>query len=163
MLRTVLAVLLGTATLASAEVITITQRGTTFNPPSVVAAPGDTIKWQWTSLSHTITSGIDCTPDGGFNMPLNSANPVKTLVLPPDARGTISYYCSPHCFFGMTGEIVIVAPPPDADIDGDGCVSGPDLALLLGAWGTADPAADLDQSGLVDAADLAFLLGAWSC
>jgi len=48
-----------------------------------------------------------------------------------------------------------------ADLNGDGVVNGADLALLLGAWGTADPIADLDGSGVVDGADLASLLGAW--
>lgn len=47
------------------------------------------------------------------------------------------------------------------DLDGDGIVSAPDLALLLGAWSSAGVDADLDGSGLVDAADLALLLGAW--
>jgi len=48
------------------------------------------------------------------------------------------------------------------DINGDGAVSGADLAVLLGAWGTADPLADLNDDGTVDAADLALLLGAWT-
>jgi hypothetical protein len=44
-------------------------------------------------------------------------------------------------------------------------VNGADLALLLGAWGTAAGSnavdADLDDDGLVAGADLAVLLGAW--
>lgn len=52
-------------------------------------------------------------------------------------------------------------PPRPADLDGDGHVGGHDLAILLGAWGTADGAADLDASGTVDGTDLARLLGAW--
>jgi hypothetical protein len=47
------------------------------------------------------------------------------------------------------------------DLDGDGAVSGADLGILLGAWGTADRAADLNSDGAVDGADLAILLGAW--
>ena len=34
-----------------------------------------------------------------------------------------------------------------------------DLAILLGAWNSAD--ADLNADGATDAADLAILLGAW--
>lgn len=52
---------------------------------------------------------------------------------------------------------------PDAcagDLDGDGSVGAPDLAILLGDWGTPGPA-DLDGSGSVTASDLALLLGAW--
>ncbi len=55
----------------------------------------------------------------------------------------------------------IPAPNCPGDLDGDGAVSAADLALVLGAWGTANPAADLDGSGDVGAGDLALLLGAW--
>lgn len=48
-----------------------------------------------------------------------------------------------------------------ADLDGDGSVSAPDLAILLGAWGAGSCVADLDGDGLVDASDLAILLGSW--
>lgn len=47
------------------------------------------------------------------------------------------------------------------DIDGDGAVGGLDLALLLAAWGSADPAADLDDSGDVGGKDLALMMAAW--
>lgn len=47
------------------------------------------------------------------------------------------------------------------DLDGDGAVTGADLALLLAAWGVDDEAADLDDSGVVDGADLAALLASW--
>lgn len=49
---------------------------------------------------------------------------------------------------------------PAADLTGDGFVDGADLAVLLGAWGTA--AADLDGDGMTGGSDLAMLLGAWS-
>ena len=50
----------------------------------------------------------------------------------------------------------------DADIDGDGVVGAPDLAALLGEWGSCKGcAADLDGSGDVSAADLASLLSLW--
>jgi YVTN family beta-propeller protein len=47
------------------------------------------------------------------------------------------------------------------DLNGDGLVGAPDLAILLGAWGSSGPA-DLDGSGDVGAPDIALLLGAWS-
>ncbi len=46
-----------------------------------------------------------------------------------------------------------------ADLDRNGVVEAPDLAVLLGAWGTAD--GDLDGDGSTNAQDLAILLGAW--
>lgn len=45
------------------------------------------------------------------------------------------------------------------DLDGDGHVGPGDLAIVLGAWGTA--AADLDGDGTTGAGDLAIVLGAW--
>ena len=56
-------------------------------------------------------------------------------------------------------ELAVVVGNP-ADLNGDGSVNAQDLAILLGAWGTAGPG-DLDASGQVNAADLAILLGAW--
>ena len=59
-----------------------------------------------------------------------------------------------------------VAPPPPScpeDIDGDGAVGGPDLAVLLQAWGTCGGKcpADINASGAVDGSDLALLLQRW--
>ena len=51
---------------------------------------------------------------------------------------------------------------PSADLDGDCTVTGADLAILLGAWGTAGCIADLNFDGVVNGADLALLLGEWS-
>jgi len=51
---------------------------------------------------------------------------------------------------------------PDPDLNGDGVVSGPDLAILLAAWGTNDVVADIDRNGIVEGPDLAILLAAWN-
>lgn len=48
------------------------------------------------------------------------------------------------------------------DVDTNGLVDAADLALLLGAWATAEPSADFDCDGYVGGMDLAILLGAWS-
>ena len=45
------------------------------------------------------------------------------------------------------------------DLNGDQQVNGEDLAMLLGAWDTADADADLDGNGIVGGGDLAMLLG----
>jgi hypothetical protein len=47
------------------------------------------------------------------------------------------------------------------DVDGNGSVGAPDLAILLGAWGQPG-ITDLDDDGTTGASDLALLLGAWS-
>lgn len=53
----------------------------------------------------------------------------------------------------------VVVPPCPTDLDGDGDVSGGDLAVVLGSWGT--PAADLDGDGDTNGGDLAVLLSSW--
>lgn len=49
------------------------------------------------------------------------------------------------------------------DLNGDSAVTGADVGILLGAWGTSGgtSGADLDGSGVVSGADLGVLLGAW--
>lgn len=46
------------------------------------------------------------------------------------------------------------------DLNHDGSVGAPDLAIMLGAWGSGGEA-DLDGSGTVGAPDIAILLGLW--
>ena len=74
---------------------------------------------------------------------------------------------APACLvFDLDGDSDVDATDLDAmhrrmcDLDGSGHVAAPDLAILIGAWGTAD--ADLTGDARVDAADLAFLLANWS-
>jgi hypothetical protein len=47
------------------------------------------------------------------------------------------------------------------DLDGDGLVSGSDLATFLAVWGSDDSRADFDGDGIVNGADLAAILAAW--
>ncbi len=64
-----------------------------------------------------------------------------------------------ECFDG-----VCTSSPNDcaADFDCDGFVGAPDLALLLGNWGSCSECeADLNGDGEVGAFDLAILLGSW--
>jgi len=51
------------------------------------------------------------------------------------------------------------APPCKTDLNHDGKTDGADLAMLLGAWGTA--LGDVNDDGLTNGADLAIMLGAW--
>jgi hypothetical protein len=48
-----------------------------------------------------------------------------------------------------------------ADLDGDGVVSGSDLALIFVAWGGRDPVADLDGDGVVGGSDIGLLFQQW--
>ncbi|MBL9118435.1 MAG: hypothetical protein JNL80_00805 [Phycisphaerae bacterium] len=62
---------------------------------------------------------------------------------------------------GATTMAAVIEIPCVGDLDHDGVVGGADLAVLLGAWGSAASAADLNTDAKTDAADLAILLGAW--
>ena len=50
-----------------------------------------------------------------------------------------------------------------ADLSGDRKVSGADIGILLGEWGTAggNTGADIDGNGIVSGSDLGAMLGAW--
>ena len=50
------------------------------------------------------------------------------------------------------------------DVDGNGLVNAPDLAILLSVWGTnaaGFPSADTNRDGLVNGPDLSRLLSSW--
>ena len=53
---------------------------------------------------------------------------------------------------------VIEADTP-SDLNGDGVVNGPDLAILLSVWGKQ--AGDITGDGVADGQDLAKLLADW--
>jgi hypothetical protein len=77
----------------------------------------------------------------------NSVYYIRLGGLSAGGAGSITATCTPS------------APPCPADFNDDGKVDGADLAVLLGAWGSAN--ADLDGNGTTDGADLAAVLGAW--
>lgn len=90
-------------------------------------------------------------------------------VIPPQQTcGTISYRLvatdrSNNTATSATASFVITSSTPVlGDVDGDCIVGSADVAILLGAWGTANEAADLDGDGAVTAGDLAILIGAWT-
>ncbi len=65
---------------------------------------GDTVKWTWTSISHTVTSDIGSTEtfDSGFLGPIGSTFS-HTFTL----EGTNPYYCEIHGAFSMSGTITV--------------------------------------------------------
>ncbi len=158
--------MLGTITVATPPVVhVVTQVEFTFEPAAITVAPGDIIRWVRTGANHTVTSGELCTGDGlYFDGTLTLANPQFEWVVPKTAAGaTIPYFCLQHCIFGMTGSVSVTgAPPNPADLNGDGAVSGPDLAILLNAWGLLGSSADIDGDGAVSATDLSILLSSWT-
>jgi hypothetical protein len=81
------------------------------------------------------------------------------MAITPDGRTIVGWGA------GVAGEpsgwVVQLPSACSSDLNGDGQTNGFDLAVLLGAWGTADRAADLNGDGMVDGVDLAMLLGEW--
>ena len=79
---------------------------------------------------------------------------------------------SPEAFFrdkfalplapGRTVEVLAAIEPCAAeDLNGDGAVSAPDIAITLGAWGATSLVADINRDGIVDARDLAEILASF--
>ncbi|MEY3142746.1 MAG: hypothetical protein RLY21_1239 [Planctomycetota bacterium] len=99
-----------------------------------------------------VQAGVTIPPGWQLNMVLGMSEDAQTIV------GTA---------FGPNGtspfvlDLRATAQPCPADLDGNGEVGAPDLALLLGAWDTFGGAADLNGDGAVGAPDLAVMLGAW--
>ena len=60
-----------------------------------------------------------------------------------------------------TAAAVVTGYACTADLDCDGIVGGPDLAIVIANWNNDDPSADIAGTGIVDAADLALVLGYW--
>jgi hypothetical protein len=78
------------------------------------------------------------------------------------AEGTIYYVRVGSNATGGPGTLSVTCEPEancPGDANGDGAVDGSDLAVVLGAWGTAG--GDLNEDGQTDGSDLAIVLGAW--
>lgn len=102
------ALLGGTPVLATTHVVT--QSNFTFSPDVVTINVGDTVQWNWTGLSHTVTNGVDLSdPAVGtlFDASLTSLSPTFSYTF--TSPGTVPYFCRPHLSFGMTGTVVVQA------------------------------------------------------
>ena len=120
-------------------------RAYTFNAS---AEPSHAIYWDGATL-HDLN---DLLPEGteGFLFEARHVNESGTIA------GTMMTANG-----GFRAVLLVPVSAPHSDLDGDGQVSAADLAILLGAWGSAGPG-DLDGDGSVGAADLAILLGEWT-
>jgi plastocyanin len=99
---------------STAEIFEVTQVNLTFQPQQITINPGDTVRWVWTSGSHTTTSGDPgtCTGDGLWDEPLNVSNPVVEVTF--DDPGVFSYFCIPHCALDMNGSVTVEQDPSSA-------------------------------------------------
>ena len=75
-----------------------------FIPAIVAVEQGDYAQWQWLSGIHTTTSGTPCVANSLWTANLNSTTPLFTRQF-LEAPGPQPYFCSPHCTFGMQGQV----------------------------------------------------------
>ncbi len=149
-------------------IIDIQQVGLSYVPNVVDANPGDTLRYTWTSGTHTVTSGFNCSPgavDGlSFNEPLSSSNQVVEITIPLDFSGPLGYLCDigQHCAAGMDGLVNVIPAGIREDFNNDGLVNGGDLGLLLAAFGTLELLYDINEDGFVNGGDIGLVLAAWS-
>ncbi|NNE08650.1 MAG: hypothetical protein HKN20_08820 [Gemmatimonadetes bacterium] len=81
-----------------------------FIPSEVVIQQGDTVRWIWADGAHTVTSGAGLfDPDQGvlFNNLLDAVNTVVEYTY-DGAPGEYPYFCIPHFFLGMTGNVTVL-------------------------------------------------------
>lgn len=105
----------------SANTIVVTQSGFGFVPRDVTIQVGDTVQWNWTSFTHTVTEGTDGTIDGNeaFHSPLSAGTPTVSvtfdaafLALHPKPCNFYDYFCFNHFMGNMKGTIQIAAADP---------------------------------------------------
>ncbi len=95
-------------TAAQAKTHVVQQMNFTFVPADITIAVGDSVRWVWTSILHTVTSGAGPTdPNVGsiFDAPLDSTHPV--FIHRFLTTGSFPYFCRFHFTMGMTGSITV--------------------------------------------------------
>ncbi len=106
------------------------------------------------TVLETFTHNV---PFAGFGFDANGMGDVN-------GDGKDDYLITAGLDSSATGRAYVIAgtigPPCPGDLNGDGMVSGTDLAILLGAWGLPGDA-DLSGDGVVGSSDLALLVGSW--
>ena len=85
-----------------------------FTPANLTIHVGDTVRWVWGSLGHSVVSGTNGNADNRFCSPSDAgcANPPlsnqgATYEHTFAHVGTFPYYCSVHFSLGMTGTIKV--------------------------------------------------------
>lgn len=107
-LSLVVSFLLAASSAAVAATHFVDQTDFSFAPDFLVVNVGDTVVWQWSSFSHTVTNGTGAAdPNAGrrFDGSLSSFNPTFSYTF--TTAGTVPYFCRPHELMGMTGTIVV--------------------------------------------------------
>jgi plastocyanin len=93
--------------LAGAKVWEVTMQDFQFTPSPLQIAVGDSVHWQNLDpgVTHTATSGTNCTANGLFNSGNLSTGSGFGFTF--HDLGVVPYFCIHHCSGGMTGEIEV--------------------------------------------------------
>ena len=144
-----LAALVVAAPRASASIVVVTQSNLGFVPRDVTIAVGDTVRWQWSSQTHTVTEGDDGVHNGDETWHAILASTTPTFELTFDAAflaahpkpcNLYDYFCEIHYPGDMRGTIKVGTPPGTAFCFGDGTtISGcpcaaPYFTPIPGGW-----------------------------
>lgn len=99
------------------DAYTVRTSPTKFHPAVLTVPAGETVTWEATLISHTVTSSAT-TQDAvrgnhngddedafTFDQPLFPGGPVQLTFEDP---GRYPYFCRPHVELGMVGEVVVV-------------------------------------------------------
>lgn len=114
---------------ARANVIDVAQSGFfAFTPANVTIQVGDTVRWTWASLSHTVTEGTDGVVNGNeaFNGVLDSVHTTYQFTFDaafvaanPRPGGVYDYFCQPH-YPVMVGTVTVISNSGTPFCFGDG-------------------------------------------
>jgi plastocyanin len=104
-----------------ATTFTVQALAFSFSPDSISIQVGDTVRWQRSSGTHTVTSGFGPTdPRSGdlFDGALNQiGGPHSFSHTFGDTTGVYPYYCGPHFDFGMTGVVRVADPTTGTGVE----------------------------------------------
>jgi plastocyanin len=92
---------------SSATVHTVTVADFSFTPSTLTAHIGDTIKWVWSSGTHTTTSTSVPPTASNWNSNINSGT--TSFIYVPTVTGTYAYNCTIHPTL-MTGSFTVSSP-----------------------------------------------------
>ena len=88
----------------SPGVISVQVKNNVFDPATVNAVPGDTIKWAWMQGYHTATSTSVPSGASAFDGKVDPDSTLFQYVVP--MLGTYNYFCKIHGS-GMSGTIIV--------------------------------------------------------
>lgn len=144
--------MIGIAVNSLATTHTITVADFSFTPSTIPTVhPGDTVKWVWSSGTHTTTS--TSVPSGAATWDHNMSSTSTSFTYIPTVPGTYTYHCSIHT--SMTGSFVVISTTQVAPVSNSAPLSifpnpaGNTINIQLSNKTTPASIAVVDLSGKV--------------